>query len=75
MSAEARAEAIEVVARELHEYNWAPPMIDCRPVAESLVDKLLETHAISRRAPRSYRLGTAPPRALPGQRPDGRTRI
>jgi hypothetical protein len=55
VSSAARDEAIEVVAAELEATTNARPAIGERWRATVIVDKLLETHAIVRRAPRIHR--------------------
>lgn len=54
MSLEARREAIEIVA-ELLDERYPEAGTEPGDVAIVIVDKLLETHAISRRAPRVHR--------------------
>ena len=71
MSAKAREEAVEVVARVLREYGnniaFTP-----EELAEPVVDRLLETFWISKRGPRTIRVGQARPPGNPGRREDRR---
>jgi hypothetical protein len=82
MSTAARREAIDIITRALGEqFVWivrvdpdSRPLDEPEPdraleIAATIVDRLLETHAISRRAPRLHRAAKPRPRrALDGLR-------
>lgn len=76
MSTAARDEAIEIVTASLVEQGSGTAI---RPHVEAAIDKLLETHAISRQAPRILRRSDdshpAAQVARAGQKPTARTAV
>ena len=73
MSSASRSEAIDIVTESLVDQGSG---LAIRPHVEQAIDKLLETHAISRQAPRILkRSGGTAPVLLPGQKPNGVTQL